>query len=142
MTRWEILRGVNKLVQLCAGVRKGERALIVTDTQFPGHIPDLFALAVTALGAEPILVTMLTREHNGEEPPAPIAAAMKEVDVVFELSSMFVHHSQARQEAHRKGVRYLYLGGITDDLLAGPGAMEGVRPPLAKASSCSSVIPS
>jgi 2,5-dihydroxypyridine 5,6-dioxygenase len=124
MTRWEILRGVNKLVQLCAGVEKGERALIVTDTRFPGHIPDLFAMAVTALGAEPILIRMLTREHNGEEPPAPIAAAMKEADVVFELTSVFVHHSQARQEAHRRGVRYLYLGGITDDLLAGPGAME------------------
>jgi leucyl aminopeptidase (aminopeptidase T) len=124
MRRWEVLRGINKLVQLCAGVRKGEQALIVTDTQFPGHIPDLFALAVTALGAEPVLVKMLTRKHNGEEPPAPIAAAMKEADVVFELSSMFVHHSQARQEAHRRGARYLYLGGITDDLLAGPGAME------------------
>jgi len=124
MRRWEVLRGINKLVQLCAGVRKGERALIVTDTQFPDHIPDLLALAVTALGAEPILVKMLTRKYNGEEPPAPIAAAMKEVDVIFELSSVFVHHSQARQEAHRRGARYLYLGGINDDILAGPGAME------------------
>ncbi len=124
MPRWEIIRGVNTLVQLCAGVKKGERALIVTDTGFPGHIPDLFALVVTTLGAEPILTRMLTREHNGEEPPPPVAAAMKEVNVVFELSSVFVHHSQARQEAHRKGVRYLYLGGITDALLAGPGAME------------------
>jgi leucyl aminopeptidase (aminopeptidase T) len=124
MTRWEIVRGVNKLVQLCAGVKKGERALIVTDTQFPGHIPDLFAFAVTALGAEPVLIKMLAREHNGTEPPAPVAAAMSEVDVVFELSSVFVHQSRARQAAHQRGVRYLYLGGITDDLLAGPGAMD------------------
>ncbi len=123
MARWEIVRGVNTLVQLCAGVKRGERALIVTDTGFPGHLPDVFALTLTTLGAEPILARMLAREHNGAEPPAPIAAAMKEVDVVFELSSVFVHHSQARQEANRKGVRYLYLGGITDDLLAGPGAM-------------------
>jgi 2,5-dihydroxypyridine 5,6-dioxygenase len=124
MTRWEIGRGVDTLVRVCAGVRKGERALILTDTGFPVHIPDLFALAITALGAEPILARMLTRRHNGEEPPTPIAAAMQEVDLVFELSSVFVHHSQARQAAHQKGVRYLYLGGLTDELLAGPGAME------------------
>jgi hypothetical protein len=33
--RWEVVRGVHKLVQLCAGVRKGERALRITDTDFP-----------------------------------------------------------------------------------------------------------
>ncbi|HTU00705.1 MAG TPA: hypothetical protein VMG58_02775, partial [Candidatus Sulfotelmatobacter sp.] len=124
MSRSEPLRGVNKLVQHCAAVKKGERALILTDTHFPAQIPRLFAQAVTALGAEPITVEMVTRAHNGEEPPPPIAAAMKEVDVVFELTSVFVHHSQARKEAHQRGTRYLYLGGITEDLLAGPGALE------------------
>ncbi len=124
MARWEMMQRARTLVELCAGVRKGERALILTDTGFSSHIPDLFALAVSALGAEPILVRMLTRMHNGEEPPAPIAAAMREVDVVFELTSVFVHHSHARQVAHQRGVRYLYLGGITEELLAGPGAMD------------------
>ena len=116
--------GVTKLVHVCAGVREGERVLILTDTGFPRHIPELFAAAVVAERAEPIVATMPVRAHNGEEPPAAIAAAMKEVDVVLELTSVFVHHSTARQEAHKRGTRYLYLGGMTDALLRGPGALD------------------
>ena len=132
----QIIGGVNTLVQRCAGVNQRDRALILTDTHFPRHIPELFANAVAALGAEPIVVTMQTRTHNGQEPPAAVAAAMKEVDVVFELTSVFVHHSDARQAAHQEGTRYLYLGGMTDALLAGPGAMdadfEGIAPMVDK----------
>jgi 2,5-dihydroxypyridine 5,6-dioxygenase len=124
LERWEIARGVNKLVHTCAGVKKGEKVLILTDTQFPSHIPDLFALTVTEWGAEPILVKMLTRDHNGADPPEPIAEFMKHVDVIFELTTVFVHHSKARQEAQKTGARYLYLGGITEELLGEPGAMD------------------
>ncbi len=124
MERWEIARGVNKLVHTCAGVKKGEKVLILTDTQFPSHIPDLFALTVTEWGAEPILVKMLTRDHNGADPPEPIAESMKHVDVIFELTTFFVHHSKARQEAQKTGARYLYLGGVTEELLGEPGAMD------------------
>lgn len=124
MERWEITRGINRLVHTCAEVKRGEKALIITDTQFPSHIPDLFALTVTQLGAEPILVKMVTREHNGSEPPQAIAEAMKHVDIIFELTTVFVHHSIARQNAHKTGARYLYLGGITDELLSGPGAID------------------
>ena len=124
MERCEIVRGINRLVHTCAGVKRGEKVLIMTDTQFPSHIPDLFALMIAELGAEPILIKMVTREHNGAEPPDAIAGAMKHVDVIFELTTIFVHHSKARQEAHKAGARYLYLGGITEELLSGPGAMD------------------
>ncbi len=124
MVGWEIARGIKRLVDTCAGVKAGEKVLIVTDTKFPSHIPDLFALAVTERGAEPILVRMLCREHNGAEPPDVIAESMKHVDVIFELTTAFVHHSKARQEAQKTGARYLYLGGITEELLGGPGAMD------------------
>ena len=54
----QIIGGVNTLVQCCAGVNKRDRALILTDIHSPRHIPELFANAVTALGAEPIVVTI------------------------------------------------------------------------------------
>lgn len=124
MENRETVRGVNKLVCTCAGVKKGEKVLILTDSRFPSHIPDLFAEKAAELGAEPVLIRMMPRKHNGEEPPAPAAEAMKQADVIFELTTVFVHHSRARQEAHKTGARYLYLGGITDELLARPGAMD------------------
>jgi leucyl aminopeptidase (aminopeptidase T) len=105
-------------------VKEGERVLIITDSHFPSHIPDLFVMKASELGAEPILMKMLPREHNGEEPPVLIAEAMKHADVIFELTTVFVHHSKARQEAHKAGARYLYLGGMTDELLGKPGAMD------------------
>ena len=124
LEKWEIIRGVSKLVHTCAAVKKGERVLIVTDTNFPQHIPDLFALMVTELGAEPVLARMVPRQHNGSEPPVVVAEAMKHADVIFELTTVFVHHGKARQEAHRAGARYLYLGCITEELLGKPGAMD------------------
>ncbi len=119
-----MVRGVSRLVCTCAGVKEGERVLIITDSHFPSHIPDLFVMKASELGAEPILMKMLPRGHNGEEPPVLIAEAMKHADVIFELTTVFVHHSKARQEAHRAGARYLYLGGITDELLSKSGAMD------------------
>jgi len=52
-------------------------------------------------------------ELPGDEPPAPVTAAMLEADLIFELTSVFAGASQARRDACARGARYLTVPGLT-----------------------------
>ena len=69
-------------------------------------------------GLEAMLVEMLPRTRNGEEPPRGIAEIMKHVDIVLAPTSKSLSHTVAREEASRAGVRCATLPGITDDCMA------------------------
>jgi leucyl aminopeptidase (aminopeptidase T) len=124
MEDWQIIRGVSTLVKICAGVKKNEEVLIVTDTGIPAHIPEALALICIQLGADAQIIKMIPRKVEGSEPPKVVAGAIENADVILEITSVFVHHSNARAIACDKGARYLYIGGLDDDLLKGPGALD------------------
>src|SRR6516225_1172191 len=105
----EITAGVRRLLEVCAAVRRDERVLIVTDTSFDDAIVAAFAVIVKEMRAEPVIMTMERRRVPGEEPPRPVAAAMKAADVILELTSQFIGSSRARVDACNAGARYLVL---------------------------------
>jgi leucyl aminopeptidase (aminopeptidase T) len=103
-------------VRDCMGTKPGERVLIVTDE--PLRIIG-YALwqAAKDLGTEVIIVEMLPRKTNGEEPPVEIAELMRMVDVVLCPTSKSLTHTDSRRAASAKGVRVATLPGVNEEIM-------------------------
>lgn len=120
--REQARQGADRLVE-CAGIRAGEQVLILTDDGLQAGVCDVFRDAVERREGEATIVQM-RRQEVARSQPSPVAAAgITGADVVIELTTQFVQHSEARQTGQRNGLRYLFVGDIDEAMLAGPGAV-------------------
>lgn len=103
-------------IRQCMAVKPGETVLVVTDLPTRSVGQALWEKAVEA-GAEALYMEMVPRKNDGAEPPAAIAAAMLQADVVLGATSRSFSHTQARKAASKKGVRMATLPGITEDIM-------------------------
>ncbi len=103
-------------VRDCMGAKQGERVLIVTDEPLR-TIGYALWKAAKDLGTEAMLIEMLPRKTNGEEPPKEIAELMKMVDVVLCPTSKSLTHTDSRRAASEKGVRVATLPGVTEEIM-------------------------
>jgi leucyl aminopeptidase (aminopeptidase T) len=99
----------------CMGLKPGEKTAVITDE--PCRVIGL-ALFNTAmgLGNETILIEIVPRKINGEEPPAAVAELMKQMDVVLCPTSKSLTHTNARRAAKELGVRVATLPGINEEI--------------------------
>jgi leucyl aminopeptidase (aminopeptidase T) len=111
--RLEAAGALRRLATVCAGVREGERCLLVTDTAADAGVVEALAWVLGGLGCGVDVVCGDPVELPGDEPPAAVAAAMGSADVIFELTSVFAGSSRARREACDRGARYLTVPGLT-----------------------------
>ncbi|MFC1726024.1 aminopeptidase [candidate division KSB1 bacterium] len=100
----------------CMAVSDGESVLILTDVH-KRRIGAAMWECAKELGAEAMILEMIPRESNGEEPPHAIAEIMKQVDVLLCPTTKSVSHTDARRAASKKGVRIATLPGITEDMM-------------------------
>jgi leucyl aminopeptidase (aminopeptidase T) len=128
----EIMPGVKTLVDTCAGVKNGERVLIVTDTGADQGIVTAFAMLCRDRGAEVVITNMLPVKIPGQAPPDMVAAAATKANVVFELTKQFIGASRARIEACKLGTRWLILCSMSRSMLREGGAVnvdyQAIRP--------------
>lgn len=103
-------------VRDCLGLQPGERVLVVTDEPLR-TIGLALRDAASQLGADPVLVEIVPRRSNGEEPPPEVAALMAAFDVVLCPTSTSLTHTDARRAASAKGVRIGTLPGVTEDVM-------------------------
>ena len=103
-------------VRDCMGVRPGERVLVVTDAPLRTIGYAAFE-AARDLGNDVLLIEMLPRKTNGEEPPADVAALMTQYDVVLCPTSKSLTHTDSRRNASAKGVRVATLPGVTEEVM-------------------------
>ncbi len=103
-------------VRDCMGAQPGERVLIVTDEGLRGIGYALHQAAVS-LSLDVVLVEMLPRKTNGEEPPAEVAELMTKFDVVLCPTSKSLTHTDSRRAASGKGVRVATLPGVTEEIM-------------------------
>lgn len=103
-------------VRDCMGVRPGERVLVVTDAPLR-TIGYACHQAACDLGNEVLLVDMLPRRSNGEEPPPEVAWLMTQVDVVLCPTSKSLTHTDARRAASAAGRRVATLPGVTEAVM-------------------------
>lgn len=111
----EGIDGLRRLATTCAGVRPDERCLLVTDTRADQTVVDAMSVVLRTLGAEVAVVCAESVELPGDEPPAAVIGAMSrpEIDVIFELTSIFAGSSQARRDACERGARYITVPGLS-----------------------------
>jgi len=103
-------------VNQCLGVRGGENCLVVTDAPCRAIGMALFHAAQVA-GAEVVLMDMLPRGMDGEEPPASVGAAMLVCDVLVAATFRSLSHTAARRSASDKGARVATMPGITEETM-------------------------
>ena len=115
-----MLRGAHRILQQNAGVRPGELVLIVTDFE-KASLATILASAAMSLGAEPLVVTMLPRTVDGQEPPPAVAASLMHADVVCSLVAKSITHTHAIKAALAGGARVVGLTAFVEDQLIGGG---------------------
>jgi aminopeptidase len=103
-------------VRDCMGTRPAERVLVVTDARLRTIGYAVFE-AARSLGNEAVLVEMVPRTTNGEEPPPEVADLMTRFDVVLCPTSKSLTHTDARRNASAKGVRVATLPGVTEEVM-------------------------
>jgi len=116
LERIRMMKGAMKLVEVCAGVKRGENVLIVTDTK-KVPIAEVLAAAAYNKEAEATIMIMTPRKVHGEEPPKTVAAAMKEADVIFTPTTYSIARTRATVEALKAGARVIVMSDYTEDML-------------------------
>ena len=116
MSRILMSKGAKTLVDVCAAVKPGENVLIVTDYLMT-TIAESVAAAAYQAGAEVVVSTILPRSGHGQEPPLPIAEAMKKADVIFTPVTYSITHTRAVKEACEAGSRIIALTDYREHML-------------------------
>lgn len=93
-----------------------ETLLVVTDDA-TREVGELFYEAARALGRRALILRMPEGRVAGEEPPAAVAAAMREADVALCPTARSITHTNARIEAAKAGTRVVTMPGVTLDML-------------------------
>jgi aminopeptidase len=112
----ELLSASTIAIRDCMGATPNERVLVITDEPLR-TIGYALRQAAKDLGHEVVLVEILPRRSNGEEPPPEIAALMTAMDVVLCPTSKSLTHTDARRAASAAGVRVATLPGVTEDIM-------------------------
>lgn len=116
------------IVDSCLRVKSGEDLLVICNPATE-EIGRALQQAGEFAGADSVLVVMSERDTHAAEPPAPIAAAMRQADVVLAPTIQSLSHTAARREACEAGARIATLPGATAEMLARvmSADMEGLR---------------
>jgi leucyl aminopeptidase (aminopeptidase T) len=113
----DLERALKAVVRDCVGVREGENVLVVCN---PGtqRLAERLREEAEAIGGDAVLAVFAERERHGVEPPAPIAAAMINSDVLLVPTVQSLSHTAARRAATDSGARAATLPGVTEEMLA------------------------
>jgi aminopeptidase len=100
----------------CMALKKGESVLVITDEP-ERKVGYALWEAARELASEAMLLEILPRSSNGEEPPEMVAKFMKGFDVLMIPTSKSMSHTKARRDACQAGVRCATLPGILEDTM-------------------------
>jgi leucyl aminopeptidase (aminopeptidase T) len=138
----KITDGVLNMLQVNMGWHAGEQLLVITDAPRPEHwelnspafLIDMLERAMLARlvtdtahesqADSPVSLTVYPATgSNGAEPPAEIAEAMRQADVVIALTTYSLSHTDARQAATSAGVRLASMPSFLADMFYPGGPM-------------------
>jgi leucyl aminopeptidase (aminopeptidase T) len=112
----KLFKAAQVAINNCLMVKKGESVLVITD-QPERKIGYAFWEAAKEAVTEAMLLEILPRSSNGEEPPESVAKFMKDFDVLIIPTSKSMSHTNARREACEAGARCVTLPGILEDTM-------------------------
>jgi len=123
-------KGAQRILNVCAGLKPGEKVLILTDF-LKESIARVLASAAMAMGAEPVIMVMPPREVDGQEPPETVAMAFTKADLILTPVAKSVTHTNAVKEAIAGGSRGIMLSAFVPEQLISGGVyadFEAQRP--------------
>lgn len=123
-------RGAATVANVCLGVKPGEKVLIVTEAE-KMSIAQSVAAAVYAAKADPVLMIMLPRERDGQEPPETVAAAMKTSNAFVCVVGKSITHTSAVKDACAAGSRGIMLTQFSEAMMM-HGGLEADFPAAAR----------
>lgn len=112
----ELSEGARRVLLTSAAVKAAETVLVVGDVGSLSIGRALFD-AAEGLGADAVLALIRAPSSSPAEPPALIANAMLESDVVVLATSASMTHTHARRAANRSGARVVSIPGVTEEML-------------------------
>ena len=127
---FELINGMRSILEACSVVKPKEKVLVLADNEGgPIWIGQIVMNLVNSMGAEAVLIIKNPEWNYENEPPAPVAAAMKAVNAFICISDKAtVVHTNARKEATALGVRYCGICQIPlEDLKRGISAPDAQR---------------
>ena len=110
---WKIAQ---KLARENMQLKAGEKVCVVTDTEKLG-LAEVFMDVAGSLDTDPVLVLMAPRGQHGQEVPEIVATAMEGADVVFQVVTHAMTHTEATKRAMAAGARLMVLRGVTEDMM-------------------------
>lgn len=117
----ELIVGARKIVEVCLGVKKREKVLIITDYERPQNVTEALKDVAISLGAQVSVLITESGKNPGEEPSGIVSAAMSEANVIIGATTRTLWHSEAATKASKKGARLLTLTECTEKtLISGP----------------------
>lgn len=116
MDAFLMMPGARKIIEVCVAMKPGEKVLVVTDSEMTA-IADVVAAAAHERGGDVAVMTMPPREIDGDDPPALVAAAMKQADIIIAPVSRSISHSTAVNEALAAGARMASLAAFTKEMM-------------------------
>jgi leucyl aminopeptidase (aminopeptidase T) len=102
-------------VEQCLAVDAAESCVIVTDDE-RRPIAEALYEAASAVTEEAVILQYPPGDQHGEEPPAPVAAAMADADAFLAPTTKSISHTRARGDACGTGARGATLPGITEEV--------------------------
>lgn len=104
------------VMRKCAEISSGEKVFIVTDTN-KKDIAYSFLDGALKFTKNSTLACMETRTVDGEEPTDLISKAMKMADIVFEVTTHSLTHTQASKSAAKEGVKIISIPAANKEVL-------------------------
>jgi leucyl aminopeptidase (aminopeptidase T) len=121
-----MMKGARIAVETCMKVKPEETVVVVTDTKML-KIAETLACSASSIGAKTTVMIMEPTKRHGDEPPKPVAEAMKAVDVVLAPTYMSLSHTEARRNATKQGVRIASMPSITEGMMSVGGLTADYR---------------
>ncbi|WP_435098791.1 aminopeptidase [Halarchaeum sp. P4] len=99
----------------CLGITEDETVVVVTDDK-RHPIGDALYEAARDVTDDVTILRYPPGDQHGAEPPAPVAAALREADAFLAPTTKSLSHTRARSRANDAGARGATLPGITEDV--------------------------
>ena len=103
-------------IRQCMNLQGDESCVVVTDDKRQPIGEALYEVA-SEITADAAILRYPPGSQHGEEPPAPVAAAMRDADVFLAPTTKSLSHTRARGAANDAGARGATLPGITEEVM-------------------------
>jgi leucyl aminopeptidase (aminopeptidase T) len=113
----------DNVLDQCLAVAAGEEVVLLADEGTDPDVVTGLSTGITQRDATPLIALMPSPGLPGAEPPAAVAAMMRDAPAIIELTSLFIGSSAARRTATDRGARYLAMPGVRLDTFRADGPL-------------------